>query len=125
MKRHPLFFALAVAMGLAVAGPTLAAPQSKQSEVKAMHALIDKQQQQLDEQQKELQTLRDALQRLEGNQQQQQAQIAAQAKAPPAAPVKPVFTSGKGLTVALNGFVSASAFSQDKAFVFGNGQNAE
>ena len=41
---------------------------------------------------------------------------------PPAAP--PSFTTGKGLTVALHGFIAASAFTQDGEFTFGNGQNA-
>ena len=44
----------------------------------------------------------------------------------PAAPAAaPVFTSAPGVSVALHGFVSATAFRQDKSFAFGNGQNAE
>jgi hypothetical protein len=122
-----LFFAVAVAMGLAVAGPTLAATTHKQNEVKALHALIDKQQQQLNQQQQELQALRDSLQRLEGEQVQQHAELAkvAAAPPPPAHPAEPVFSMAPGVSVALNGFISATAFSQSKSFVFGNGQNAE
>ncbi|TAM63822.1 MAG: hypothetical protein EPN49_01555 [Rhodanobacter sp.] len=122
-----MFFAMAVAMGLAVASPTLAATTHKQSEVKALHALIDKQQQQLDQQQQELQALRDSLQRLEGEQVQQHAELAkvAAAPPPPAHPAEPAFSSAPGVSVSLNGFVSATAFSQSKSFVFGNGQNAE
>jgi hypothetical protein len=125
MKRNPLFFALAVAMGLAVAGPALAATKSKPDEVKALHALIDKQQQQLDQQQQDLQMLRDSLRRLEGEQVQQQAQIQAQASAPPPKQAAPTFSSAPGISVAMHGFVSATAFSQNKSFVFGNGTNAE
>ncbi|HUW53229.1 MAG TPA: hypothetical protein VMV99_07450 [Rhodanobacter sp.] len=127
MRRNPLFFAMAVAMGLAVASPTLAATTHKQSEVKALHALIDKQQQQLDQQQQELQALRDNLQRLEGEQVQQHAELAkvAAAPPPPAHPAVPAFSTAPGVSVTLNGFVSATAFSQSKSFVFGNGQNAE
>jgi len=127
MRRNPLFFAMAVAMGLAVVGPTLAATTHKQSEVKSLHALIDKQQQQLDQQQQELQALRDSLQRLEGEQVQQHAELAkvAAAPPPPAHPAEPAFSSAPGVSVSLNGFVSATAFSQSKSFVFGNGQNAE
>ncbi|HEV2681773.1 MAG TPA: hypothetical protein VGV14_14810 [Rhodanobacter sp.] len=40
------------------------------------------------------------------------------------APAAPVFSSAPGVSVALHGFVSASAFSQDKSFTYGNGQNA-
>lgn len=38
---------------------------------------------------------------------------------------KPVFATAPGMSVALHGFVSASAFGQDKTFTYGNGQNAE
>ena len=43
-----------------------------------------------------------------------------------AAPVeKPQFTTAPGLSVALHGFISATAFGQDRTFVnYGNGQNA-
>ena len=133
MKRHPLFCALAATLGLAVASPAFATTTHKQDEVKALHTLIDKQQQQLDQQQQDLQMLRDSLKRLEGAQAQQQAQIQAQASAPPPAPkassfkdqMAPTFSSGPGVSVALHGWVSATAFSQDKSFIFGNGTNAE
>ncbi|HEX7817565.1 hypothetical protein [Dyella sp.] len=51
-----------------------------------------------------------------------QAQVQTVAAAP--AP-KPQFTTAPGMSVALHGWVSASAFSQSKNFTFGNGQNAE
>ncbi len=61
--------------------------------------------------------------------QEQKAAAATAAKAAPqnvaAAPAKPVFTSAPGVSVALHGFISATAFSQDKSFYFGNGQFAE
>ena len=125
MKRNPMFFAVAAALGLAVAGPSFAAGQT---DVKALQALVEKQQAQLDAQQKELQQLRESLQQLAGNQQAQQQQLEKVAAAPPPPPpeaAKPVFSSAPGLSVALHGFVAASAFSQDKSFTFGNGQNAE
>lgn len=125
MKRNPMYFALAAALGLAVASPAFAAGQK--TDVKALQALVEKQQAQLDQQQKELQALRDSLQQIAGNQQVQQQQIekvaAAPAPAPAAAPS--VFSSAPGVSVSLHGFVNATAFSQDKAFTFGNGQNAE
>ena len=121
MKRNPMFFAVAAALGLAVAGPSFAAGQT---DVKALQALVEKQQAQLDAQQKELQQLRESLQQLAGNQQAQQQQLEKVAAAPPPPPpeaAKPVFSSAPGLSVALHGFVAASAFSQDKSFTFGNG----
>jgi hypothetical protein len=62
-----------------------------------------------------------------------QEQATAPAPAPSATPqtvaaapaAKPVFSSAPGVSVALHGFVSATAFSQNKTFAFGNGQNAE
>ncbi len=125
MRRNPLFIAMAVSMGLAVASPILAATTHKKSEVKALHTLIDKQQQQLDQQQQqELQALRDSLKRLEGEQVQQHAEISTVAEPPPVE-AKPAFGMAPGVSVTLNGFVSATAFSQSKSFTFGNGQNAE
>ncbi|TBR35991.1 porin [Dyella terrae] len=57
-------------------------------------------------------------------QQQQQVQQAQAEKVVAAAP-KSTFESAPGLSVALHGFISASAFSQTKNMSFGNGQNAE
>lgn len=59
-------------------------------------------------------------------------QVAQQAAAPPAAPPAPreepksaVFTTAKGVSVALHGLINASAFSQNRSFSFGNGQSAQ
>lgn len=123
MKRKSLFSALALAMGLTLAGPVLAQSSSQKDQVKALTQLVEKQQQQLDQQQQDLQNLRDSLKRIEGAQTQAVATAAAVAPAPKAA--SPTFTSAPGITVSLNGFVSATAFSQNKSFVFGNGTNAE
>ena len=129
MKRHPLFFAMIVALGLTAADPLFAQSTTKQDEIKALKALVSKQQQQLNQQQQDLQSLRDSITRLEGEQNQQQAQIQAQASAPPPppapAPAPPTFTSAPGISVAFHGFIDATAFSQTKSFTFGNGQNAE
>lgn len=46
------------------------------------------------------------------------------AAAPAAPPAAPVFSSAPGLSVALHGFISATAFNQNKGFTYGNGQNA-
>jgi hypothetical protein len=42
-----------------------------------------------------------------------------------ALPAKPVFSTSPGISVALHGFISASAFEQNKNMNYGNGQNAE
>lgn len=47
------------------------------------------------------------------------------AATPAGTPPAPVFSSAPGISVAMHGFISASAFSQNKTFTFGNGQNAE
>ncbi len=122
MKRNTLFCALAVAMGLVVTTPTLARSTSRQDQVEALTRLVEKQQQQLNQQQADLQALRDSLAKLE-NRPAQQTAPASPAVAP--APATPVFTSAPGVSVALHGFISATAFSQNKSFVFGNGTNAE
>src|SRR5476649_2745028 len=98
MKRHPLFFALIVALGLTAADPLFAQSTSKQDEIKALKATVAKQQQQLNQQQQDLQSLRDSITKLEGEQGQQQAQIQAQAAAPPPPPpAAPTFTTTPGL----------------------------
>lgn len=128
MKQRPLYCALALILGVTMAAPVCAAQtkMSRDQQIKALHALINKQQQQIDQQQQELQTMREDLRHLEGQQTQTQQQLAEQAKAPPApATEKPAFTSAPGVSVALHGFVSASAFTQNKPFAFGNGQDAE
>jgi hypothetical protein len=42
-------------------------------------------------------------------------------------PAKPAFTTGTapGVSLALHGFIDVSAFSQNKAYTYGNGQNSE
>jgi hypothetical protein len=54
-----------------------------------------------------------------------QAQVQTVAAAPPAPAAKPQFVTAPGVTVALHGWVNASAFTQSKNFNYGNGANAE
>lgn len=132
MKRHALFLALA-AVGLTVTAPAFA-QTSRDKEIKALKALVEKQQEQLNRQQQDLQQLHEALSQLQNQQTQQQTQIQqtqqaqAQVQTTVAAvqqSAKPTFTSAPGLSVALHGFIDATAFSQSKTFTYGNGQNAE
>lgn len=129
MKRHALYLALA-AVGLAATAPAFA-QDNRDKEIKALKALVEKQQQQLNQQQQDLQQLHDALTQLQNQQTQQQTQIQqtqqAQAKAVAAAPAPaaPTFSSAPGISVALHGFIDATAFTQSKSFTYGNGQNAE
>lgn len=123
MKRNTLFCAVAVALGFVLTAPVLAQSAGDQDQVVELTRLVKQQQQQLNQQQADLQLMRDRLNQLE-NRAQQQAQVGpAPAPAVPAV-VKPVFTSAPGVSVALHGFVSATAFNQDRSFIFGNGQNA-
>lgn len=109
----------AIALGVACAlALPLAAQAQDSTREQQLEQRVDQLQQQLDE--------------LKQVVQEQKAAAAAAANAAPqnvtaapAAPAKPVFTSAPGVSVALHGFVSATAFSQNRSFTFGNGQNAE
>ena len=129
MKKYRLLTALAPCVVMALAAPAFAAPpHAREDGAKALRQLIDKQQRQLDQQQQDLQMLRDKLKQLDGEQVRQQAQIQAQASAPPPPapkPEQPVFSSAPGVSVAMHGWVDASFFHQNRSFVYGNGQNAE
>jgi len=57
--------------------------------------------------------------------QQTDEKVAKVEKTVAAVPAKPTFTSAPGVSVALHGFINANAFSQSKAFTYGNGANAE
>jgi hypothetical protein len=134
MKSRPLFLAIAISLGLAVVNPVLAQTTDNPDQVKALKALVNKQQKQLDQQQQDIQFLRESVAKLQGQQVQQQAQIQAVATTPPPPPpapapappaAKPTFTMAPGLSVAFHGFFDVTAFSQSKNFTYGNGQNAE
>jgi hypothetical protein len=117
ISRHPnRHTALALSMACALALPLAAHAQSDTRE-----AQLEQRVAQLEQQLNELKSMI-------------QAQKTAPAAAAPVAPTqnvaaapapeKPVFSSAPGVSVALHGFVSASAFSQNKSFTYGNGQNA-
>ncbi|RDS79601.1 hypothetical protein DWU98_17205 [Dyella monticola] len=124
------------ALGLAATAPAYAQSDNRDDEIKALKALVEKQQQQLNQQQQDLQQLHNALTQLQTQQTQQQTQIqqtqqaqAQQAQTVAAAPAPaasaPTFTSAPGVSVAFHGFIDATAFSQSKSYTYGNGQNAE
>lgn len=119
MKRTLVFCAVTAA--LAMTTPVSAQSAASPDQVTALAKVVEQQQQQLNQQQADLQLLRDRLKQLES---QTHPQLA-QANAAPAPAAAPVFVSAPGVSVALHGFVSATAFNQDRSFTFGNGQNAE
>ena len=128
--RRPLFCALAATLGLVASGQGMAATTHKRSEAAALRAMLDHQQRQMDAQQHQIQILRERLQQLETLQYRQplqtETQVAAEAAPPPSTSAsKPVFHTAPGVSIALHGFASTTAFSQNKSFIFGNGQNAE
>ena len=125
MKRNSLFCAVVVALGLAMTGPVLAQSSASPDQVAALARLVERQQQQLNQQQTDLQVLRDRLKELETHTHPQQAQVSPAPVSVVEGAAAPVFTSAPGVSVALHGFVSATAFQQDRSFTFGNGQNAE
>lgn len=118
MSQRPVhrFSALALSMACALMLPL------------AGHAQNNAREQQLEQRVAQLEQQLNELKAMIQAQKAAPAQPAAQA-APAqnvaAAPAKPVFTTAPGVSVALHGFVSASAFSQNRSFTFGNGTNAE
>lgn len=88
----------------------------------AAHAQNDTREQQLEQR---VAQLEQQLNELKGMIQAQKTAPAQPVAAAPATPATPVFASAPGVSVALHGFVSATAFNQDRSFTFGNGQNAE
>ncbi len=125
MKRKSLFCALVVVLGLTMTGTGLAQSSGNQDQVAALARLVEQQQQQLNQQQADLQVLRDRLKELETQARPQQAQVSPGPLSAAEVVVKPIFTSAPGVSVALHGLISATAFHQDRSFIFGNGQNAE
>ncbi|WP_329741959.1 hypothetical protein [Dyella sp. A6] len=121
-RRRPGALALAVACALGL--PLAAQAQTSTSTSSTREQQLE---QRVDQLQQEVNQLKQMIET-------QRAQPAAAPAAAPAAPVqnvaaaaapsKPVFTSAPGVSVALHGFISASAFSQNKSFTYGNGQNA-
>jgi len=114
IRRRPLALALACALALPLGA----------------HAQDNTREQQLEQR---VSQLEQELVELKGMIQAQKAATPAPAPAAPSTTVaaapsesaKPVFSSAPGVSVALHGFISASAFGQNKSFTFGNGQNAE
>lgn len=119
--RKPLALAMAGALALPLAAQAQTDPSTGSS------AREQQLEQRVDQLEQELAQLKAMIQA-------QKAPVAAPAPAAPvqgvaaapaAAPAKPVFSTAPGVSVALHGFISASAFTQDKSFTFGNGSNAE
>jgi len=112
--------ALALSVMVALAAPGLAAADEKREA--ALEQRVNDLERQLRELMAEVKAQRNAPPQVV------QAPASAPAAPAPATGAKeapPVFTTAPGISVALHGFVSATAFSQNKSFTFGNGQNAE
>ncbi|GAB2540252.1 hypothetical protein [Rhodanobacter koreensis] len=97
----------------------------------AAHAQSDTREQQLEQRVAQLEQQLNELKAMIQAQKTAPAQTApapaapAQNVAAAPAPAAPTFTSAPGVSVALHGFISATAFSQNRNFTYGNGQNAE
>jgi hypothetical protein len=117
-----------LALGVAIALALPWAAQAQTADTGSTSAREQQLEQRVDQLEQELTQLKAMIQ---AQKQQQAASQTAQAAtqnvaaAPATNTGKPVFSSAPGLSVALHGFISASAFSQNKSFVYGNGQNAE
>jgi len=122
--RAPLALGIACALALPWAAQAQTTPSTATTgNVSAREQQLEQRVDQLEQQLAQLKAMIQA-------QKQQPAQPAPAAPAQnvaaaPSAEAKPVFTTAPGVSVALHGFVSASAFSQNKSFTFGNGTNAE
>lgn len=122
--RAPLALGIACALALPWAAQAQTTPSTATTgSVSAREQQLEQRVDQLEQQLAQLKAMIQA-------QKQQPAQPAPAAPAQnvaatPSAEAKPVFTTAPGVSVALHGFVSASAFSQNKSFTFGNGTNAE
>jgi porin-like protein len=107
---------LALALAAALAVPGLASADEKREA--QLEQRVDELERQLRELMAEVKAQRNAPQVV-------QAPQPSPAPAPPAKETPPVFSTAPGISVALHGFISATAFDQSKSFTFGNGQNAE
>ena len=120
-SRNALALALAGALALPLAAHAQSATQSD-----AREQQLEQRVAQLEQQLNELKGLIQAQQAAPAPAPAAPAPTApAQTVAAAPAPAAPAFTSAPGLSVAMHGFISASAFSQNRSFTFGNGQNAE
>ncbi|MEI7035210.1 hypothetical protein [Fulvimonas yonginensis] len=113
IHRRPLALALAVALGLPLTGHAQDATREQQLEQRVAQL------------ERELAELKGMIQAQQAARPSPAPAPAAAATSVAAAPAKPAFTTAPGTSVALHGFISASAFAQNRSFTFGNGQNAE
>lgn len=119
--RTPLALGIAFALALPWAAQAQTASASGES---AREQQLEQRVDQLEQELNQLKAMIQA-QKQPAASQPAQAAPAQNVAAAPAAESKPVFTTAPGVSVALHGFVSASAFEQSKSFVYGNGTNAE
>ncbi|GAP65700.1 hypothetical protein MBSD_n0991 [Mizugakiibacter sediminis] len=119
--------ALALAVAAALGAPMIAgAATQTETQLQARIAQLEKELAELKamvQQQAQSQADLQARQQAQAEA-QQRAQAEAQAAAAKQLPTA-TFSTAPGISVAFHGFVDATAFSQDKTFIFGNGQNAE
>jgi hypothetical protein len=118
---------LALGIACALAMPWAAQAQTSTSTTGNVSAREQQLEQRVDQLEQQLAQLKAMIQ---AQKQQPASQPAPAAPAQnvaaaPATEAKPVFITAPGVSVALHGFVSATAFSQNRSFTFGNGTNAE
>ncbi|WHZ18047.1 MAG: hypothetical protein OJF55_000196 [Rhodanobacteraceae bacterium] len=118
---------LALGIAAAIGLPALARAQTSgaSGQTSATEQQLERRVEQLEQ---ELSQLKAEIQAQRQAQASAPAPVAAQtvaAQPVAASPAPPAFTTAPGMSVALHGFISASAFNQSKSFSYGNGQNAE
>jgi hypothetical protein len=135
-RRSAIALSIACAFALPLAAHAQSSTSSNSSREQQLETRVNQLEQQLAELKAMIQEQKAATQQATATASQAQATAQATAQAQAAAPVatvaatpataaKPTFTTMPGVSVALHGFISASAFSQNRSFTFGNGQNAE
>ena len=124
--RRPLALGIACALALpwAAQAQTSTSPAAGAGSTSAREQQLERRVDQLEQELAQLKAMIQA-QKQQPASQPAPAAPAQNVAAAPAAAAKPVFTSAPGVSVALHGFVSATAFSQNRSFTFGNGTNAE
>lgn len=120
-----LALSIACALGLPLAAYAQTQDQPSTSSSNGSSAREQLLEQRVDQLEQELAELKGEIQAQKAASAQPAAGQAAPAQGVAAAPSAPTFSSAPGISVALHGFIDATAFSQTKSFTYGNGQNAE
>ena len=125
--RRPLALGIACALALpwAAQAQTSTSPAAGAGSTSAREQQLEQRVDQLEQELAQLKAMIQAQKQQPASQGAPPAPAAQNVAAASATGAKPAFSTAPGVSVALHGFISASAFSQNKSFAYGNGTNAE